>query len=434
MDPASRARRIREALPEEGLFAGMTWRISPEPFPLEKRTVKTLAKLGPLLHRYQKASDLIYRRSRRGTLPSWIAAYLDAGKPGELLETGLKGSQVEALPSVIRPDLILTDDGFSVTELDSVPGGIGLTAWLSQRYAEWYPEKRIVGETDGMIRGFQSIFQSDEVDILVSDEAASYRPEMEWLAEAMTGDTRVHRAEIYEPVPGRDGYRFFELFDLPNLPNAMALGEAAARGEVRLTSPFKPWIEEKMWAALLWSLPLAETWRQELREANFNRLKTLFPRSWIVEPLDLPHQAAIPGLEIQDFAELKSFSQTERELVLKLSGFNEKAWGSRSVTIGHDSSSGEWSRAVDDALAGASHSPYVLQRFHQGRKIRHPWLDEETGTIEVMEGRVRLCPYYFVAAETDQVELGGVLATIVPADKKVIHGMSDAILVPCSLE
>lgn len=433
MDDVTRARRIREALPEEGLFAGMTWRISPEPFPLDKKTVKVLKKLGPSLYRFQKASDLIYRRSRKGTLPPWIATYLDAGKPADLLEIGLSGSQVEALPSVIRPDLILTDNGFSITELDSVPGGIGLTAWLAQRYSEADPDRGIVGGIDGMIRGFQSIFQSGEVDILVSEEAGSYRPEMEWLADKMSGDARVHPAENYELVPGRNVYRFFELFDLPNLPRAMSFGEAAARGEIRLTSPFKPWIEEKMWAALLWSLPLQESWRQELREANFNRLKTLFPRSWLVEPLDLPHQAAIPGLEIQDFAQLKSFSQTERELVLKLSGFNEKAWGSRSVTIGHDSSTEEWSSAVDEALDSSKDSPYILQQFHQGRRIQHPWLDEETGKIEIMEGRVRLCPYYFVAAESGQVELGGVLATIVPADKKVIHGMSDAILVPCSL-
>ena len=32
--------------------------------------------------------------------------------------------------------------------------------------------------------------------------------------------------------------------------------------------------------------------------------------------------------------------------------------------------------------------------------------------------------------ETDKVKLRGALATIVPADKKLLHGMSDAILVP----
>jgi hypothetical protein len=36
---------------------------------------------------------------------------------------------------VIRPDILLTENGFSITELDSVPGGIGLTGWLNQTYA-----------------------------------------------------------------------------------------------------------------------------------------------------------------------------------------------------------------------------------------------------------------------------------------------------------
>jgi hypothetical protein len=51
-----------------------------------------------------------------------------------------------------------------------------------------------------------------------------------------------------------------------------------------------------------------------------------------------------------------------------------------------------------------------------------------------MPGRARLCPYYFVVGEGDAArpQLGGVLATIVPADKKIVHGMTDAILAPCS--
>ena len=51
-----------------------------------------------------------------------------------------------------------------------------------------------------------------------------------------------------------------------------------------------------------------------------------------------------------------------------------------------------------------------------------------------MKGRARLCPYYFVAGEASEAraELGGVLATICPADKKIIHGLKDAILAPCA--
>jgi len=53
-----------------------------------------------------------------------------------------------------------------------------------------------------------------------------------------------------------------------------------------------------------------------------------------------------------------------------------------------------------------------------------------------MPGRVRLCPYYFVLGQGDaaRAHLGGVLATVVPADKKLIHGMTEAILAPCAVQ
>ncbi len=123
-----------------------------------------------------------------------------------------------------------------------------------------------------------------------------------------------------------------------------------------------------------------------------------------------------------------------RRLEARTSGFNEHAWGSRSVTVGQDASQAEWGEAVDEAIASHERAPYVLQRFHTGRLVTHPWWNPATGRIEMMEGRVRLCPYYFVSANDESVALGGVLATICPSDKKILHGMRDAILVPCRVE
>ncbi len=432
-DPIRRAERVRAAMPEGGLFAEKEWRVSPEPFVLSKAEVRQLAQLGPLFHRFQKTCDLLYRRSRGGSLPAWIAKDLDRGKPEPLLSAGLASATLTETPRVIRPDLILTSDGFSATELDSVPGGIGLTAWLGETYAALDPAHEIVGGAGGMFGGFASIFGAGGADLLVSRESAGYRPEMQWLADRLPGDWRVADAETYEAA-GREIYRFFELFDLPNLPASAELMAATAAGRVKVTAPFKPWLEEKMWSALFWSHPLRDVWKRELRESNWNRLRSIFPQSWIVDPAEVPHHAVIPGLEIGSFAELKHFTRTERELVLKLSGFNEHAWGSRSVTVGQDASQAEWGEAVDEAIASYERAPYVLQRFHTGRLVTHPWWNPATGRIEMMEGRVRLCPYYFVSAKDESVALGGVLATICPSDKKILHGMRDAILVPCRVE
>ena len=48
-----------------------------------------------------------------------------------------------------------------------------------------------------------------------------------------------------------------------------------------------------------------------------------------------------------------------------------------------------------------------------------------------MKGRVRLCPYYFVL--DGNAELRGALATICPPDKKLLHGMRDAIMAPTAV-
>jgi hypothetical protein len=60
--------------------------------------------------------------------------------------------------------------------------------------------------------------------------------------------------------------------------------------------------------------------------------------------------------------------------------------------------------------------------------LEHRYWDPNSSELKTMKGRVRLCPYYFV--EQEKVKLRGALATIVPADKKFVHGMRDAILAP----
>jgi hypothetical protein len=74
---------------------------------------------------------------------------------------------------------------------------------------------------------------------------------------------------------------------------------------------------------------------------------------------------------------------------------------------------------------------YVLQEFHKGRQYHLEYFDPLTGEIHGMAGRARLSPYYFVTGE--KAELAGILATVCSADKKVIHGMKDAIMVPCGV-
>lgn len=432
------AQFVLQQMPKSGLFAGLDWLVSPSPFPLGEPLAREIESLGRVCLQFYRAVNLLYRKSTEGKQPEWVARWLDLGKPPDLIARQRSSAFKNEVPRVIRPDLLLTETGLAITELDSVPGGIGLTAWLNQTYSARpgaAPENAVLGGVEGMLKGFASIFGAAQtVRIIVSNESATYRPEMEWLAAQLGAERfKVHDASFQDFQAGDAVYRFFELFDLANVPNAGRIFELAAEKRLQLTPPPKPVFEEKMLFALLWNRNLQEFWRQELGEGFLKQLKKLTPYTWLVDPAPLPPHAAIPELNLTDWQQLKTLSQRERDLILKVSGFSENAWGARGVFLGSDLSQADWSVAVDNALRHFATSPSVLQRFHKPALVDASWFDFAAGAVVPMKGRVRLCPYYFTAGEGDAArpQLGGVLATIVPADKKIVHGMADAILAPC---
>jgi hypothetical protein len=70
--------------------------------------------------------------------------------------------------------------------------------------------------------------------------------------------------------------------------------------------------------------------------------------------------------------------------------------------------------------------PLGLRSFSEGGSPR----EGKTATKAMdADGRLRLCPYYFVIG--GKAKLSGALATFCPPDKKIIHGMQDAALLPC---
>ena len=473
---------IRDALTEAGLFTAhvddsaagaarqetghTSWRIGLNPLPLSSDQLVFFQRLGPQLLRFYHALNHLYVESARGTQPSWVVSWLDQGKPEALVTYSRMKRFRDDVPGVIRPDVIPTQDGMVITELDSVPGGIGLTACMSRLYSRHsvpssmltsHHDPELIGGPDGMIDRFAAmlrshLLQSDGlVAIVVSDEAKDYRPEMTWMARELTArGLETHCIEPRQIRFTEEGlrlaeagnrpigliYRFYELFDLPNIPKGDLIQYAAKKAVVSVTPPYKPALEEKSAFALLHHPVLAPYWRTELGEELFVHLTTIMPRTWVVDPAPVPPSAVIPGLAIggravTNWSDLAAATQKQRHFVLKPSGFSELAWGSRGVSVGHDMPQNEWAAAIETALAAFPRTPYVLQEFHKGRQFHVDYFDAHTGEIRTMAGRVRLSPYYFVTGET--AELAGILATVCPADKKVIHGMKDAVMVPCAV-
>ena len=135
---------------------------------------------------------------------------------------------------------------------------------------------------------------------------------------------------------------------------------------------------------------------------------------------------------ITDFKQLTSISQKQRQLVIKPSGFSDQAWGARGVSIGHDMPTEDWKEAIERALNSFEKSPHVLQKFHKAKQVRMPYYDFDKKEIIMMRGRPLLRPYYFVT-QNDEVCLSGIQAVVCPEDKKILHGMVDAIIAPAAI-
>lgn len=425
--PSLSLEELRRRVPEGDLFAGKDWRWAPVPYRLDPTLVKELESMGHRLMLFAEACELLYRQSSEGKQPSWVADLVDRGKPAEVLALGRDPAFRGQIARVIRPDLIVTKEGFSICELDQIPGGIGLTAWLNETYSDFGFD--VLGGPGGMLDGFSSVLPGGE--IIVSRESATYRPEMEWLSDRLNarkgGQTwRVTDDAVRDAWSGHV-YRFFEMFDLPQVPCAQGLFREAVGGGVTVTPPPKFQLEEKLWMALFWMAPLREFWLRHLGERGLQALQKWIPYTWILDPTPLPPNAVYPHLDIQNWKELGTFSQKRRELIIKISGFDGRAWGARGVSLGSDLPRTEWEAAVRKALTEFPEHPYIMQVFRHSVLCDQDYYDA-LGNVVTMKGRVRLSPYFFVNA--GNAMLGGALATVCPADKKILHGMSDAVMVP----
>jgi hypothetical protein len=456
---------IRASLAAQPLFEDKSWQLSPVAWPLSRGQITQLEAIGTSCLDYHQALETLYLRSAAGKnllrnkplLAPWVADYLDRGKPPALVQHARHAKNRGVFPTVLRPDLLLTDEGFVMTELDSVPGGIGLTAFLNRLYGggRGVADSPILGAGDVMIRRFYESLAALRPDarnpliaLVVSDEAATYRPEMHWLAEQLQREgKRVYCLDPEDIFPLGNSlcfdiegnpekidvvYRFFELFDLANVRTANFFFESWLAGEVAIVPPMRPFQEEKLGLALFHHHLLADFWAETLSTASLKLLKQLIPPSWIIDPSPLPPGAVLDGPRVggrpmTSWSQLAGASQKERELIIKISGYHETAWGARSVVLGSDCSREEWQQGVEIAIQDAPTNPHVLQEYKKPRRVKHRLYDSAK-QIRDADGRLRLCPYYFI--NDGKAQLSGVLATFCPPDKKIIHGMQDAALLP----
>ncbi len=408
--------------------SALTFHPSPESFELPKDIKSQLEVYGIAIRDYYWACKKLM-----GELPSdhpWLR-YLGHSKPEWMLDIENKEERAHAF---LRPDLILTDSDPIVTEIESSPFGLALSHFLAKAYRK--EGESVLGSEDEVIEILRKELVSENDDsegvyaLMYTDYTSRYKGQLEYLAQQLS----VTGIDVAVIKPGStqkndDGmltyngrrlngiYRCFYLHESVGDPNLRDVLESQS---CTISPPVLPQLEEKALIGMLLDPEFEEYFQGELGPENFDILKTIFPKTWIIDrefkPNDFP-------FSIKEWEDLAGLSRRQRQFVLKTSGFsNESSWA-KGVIFMSRLSREKCEVAIKKALD--SDGTYVLQEFRKGVKFKHPYFDFHAEMMKTMHGRVRLTPYFSV----QDGKLLTAKATMCE-NTDYVHAMVDSINVP----
>jgi hypothetical protein len=292
------------------------------------------------------------------------------------------------------------------------------------------------------------------IALVVSDEAATYRPEMEWLALQLQlhGQARFAcgprsfplGSGLFFDVEGNPEkidiiYRFFELFDLANIRTAPFFFEAWKAGEVAIAPPMRHFRRRNSRSRCSTTTGCRISGPKRSAAARSNSCGSSSRR---------------PGSSTRAPAARRGARRPARRrpAVARLARARRRfAEGTRpdhqDQRLPRDGVGGAQRRArqrllarrvavqgLDRALELAPTNLHVLQAYKKPKRVQHPvYRRPETGRRARRRhgGGGAPAPVSVLFCRRGRARLSGALATFCPPDKKIIHGMQDAALLPC---
>lgn len=385
------------------------FRVSPEPFELVPGEREEILRIGSDVAQFIDAANELYHTDEQ------VHATLNTGKP----EVFCVDRPTQYL--FIRPDLIITEHGFTICEVETSPFGLGLSHLLTQGYAQEGFE--VMVGPDALPAHVQD-HAPMEGTIVYSDKTAQYSGQLTFLADTVFGGegrhwTAEHTADVVtDGTPETDEYRGFYLAEYLKDPSVRALVDRNLHNPATSLFPsLTPHLEEKAILALLWDKRLDRYLKSQLGTSTVRHLRDVVPPTWIVGQ----EEHFLLGLPdgIARSSDLANLSASKRTMVLKSSGFSTNSSWAEGVTF-LEKQSREKARTVLQQAEQDRDVLYVVQQFRKG--VKRPIRYEVNGHTEDMYGRVRITPYFSMP----DGKLLSVKATI-RENSDLIHGSSDSV-------
>ena len=314
----------------------------------------------------------------------------------------------------LRPDILLTEHGFKVCEVETSPFGFSLSLFLSENIS--VPSGQQIGSSQKAIQLFCKRWREysgkNSGTFVYTDHSRLFTGQLTYLSEACQRqglDMSVkHVQEAQRLIRNAPMYRCFYWYERSRDYRVSQFCQTHSQ-----LIPSGNDIYEGKHMLALWQNPFV---RELLPAPDQEVISNFFLPTWVITnqvPTDFP-------LSISEWSEIAELPKSKRYFVVKRVGNHPDASWSRSVVFLHKRTKKEVQYALQRAMLEPGE--WVIQQFIGNDKytIRHA--NRTLSAVEEMKGRIRITPYY-------DFQTGELLVAKVTVrrDTLFIHGATDSV-------
>ncbi len=352
----------------------INFRVSPTPFKLTKKEKEKIEDIGKAICDYMDCCIELYKTNESAH------ELLDNGKPESLKNV----QDIRYL--FLRPDLILTDSGFCVCEIETSPFGLGLAEVLNNTYGNQGYDT-IIPQNE--LKNYLQSKVKDSGTIAYSDKVKAFKGQLDFIAENIfsgNGKTWVAKQIGTSTIDNKEIYRAFYLNEQFTDKN---VAELISKSHI-YTPTSTPQFEEKALLSFIWDKRYTQFIQSKLGNSTYNLLREIIPKTWIVGQ-EQYIDGGLPNGK-QNSLGLADLSKSSRKYVLKQSGFStSSSWG-EGVKFLHKLGKNKVSEILTTAMEDKKHL-YIIQEFNQGKNVPMSFIDDE-GIFQTINAKIRITPYY----------------------------------------
>lgn len=377
----------------------LQFRVAESPLKVSQELKKEIIGLGPILRMYLNAVIILYN------LDNTVKQMLDNGKPNQFI-----GNNPQYL--FLRPDLIISNEGIKICEIETSMFGLGLADILNKAYIDSGYDT-LVSERQ-LKKYVQSVIPEEGV-IAYSKRVKSFSGQLKYLAEQVfSGDNSNWKCEMVDENFNYTGnvYRAFYTSDCMTEQAVNCLVNSQSNFIPSLTPQF----EEKAILSLIWDKRYKDFFKRELGKVVYDYLRKIIPPTFVLGQ-EKNFEMGLPG-NVSNPLEISKLPKSKRQVVLKKS--SDSSWG-EGIKFLHKLSHDKVKDCLQTAMS--SNESYIIQDFFEGRKILMNY--NVNNEVYTMQAKVRITPYYAFSGK-DSGKLIAIKATGCE-NTDYIHGATNSI-------